>query len=86
MPRAKRPAPCHPDRDHYAKEMCKSCYITSVRKKSSRQKVDADYEERNREARNAVRLARYHKRKTAESSESNHGADGTFLPKPLSSE
>ena len=58
MPRAKRPAPCHPDRDHYAKELCKSCYITSVRKKASRQKVDAAYEERNREERNRIRAER----------------------------
>ena len=77
MPRAKRPAPCHPDRDHYAKEMCKSCYITSVRKKSSRQKVDEAYEERNRETRNADRLARYHQRQSAQSSESTHGEDCT---------
>ncbi len=55
MPKAKRPALCHPERDHYAKGMCKSCYITSVRKKSSRQKVDAAYEDRHRKERNEQR-------------------------------
>ncbi len=66
----KRPAPCHPDRDHYAKELCKSCYITSVRKKSSRQKVDAEYEDRNRKERNRIRAEKakekYWQKKKAE--------------------
>lgn len=58
MPRAKRPASCHPDRDHYAKELCKSCYDQIHRNKASRQKVDAEYEERNREKRNRDRAER----------------------------
>lgn len=58
MPRAKRPAPCHPDRDHYAKELCKSCYDAIHRSKASRQKVDAAYEERNRKERNRDRAER----------------------------
>lgn len=59
MSRAKkRLATCHPDREHYAKNMCKSCYDQLHRNKSSRQKVDAAYEDRNREERNRDRAER----------------------------
>ena len=58
MSRAKRPASCHPDRDHYAKGLCKSCYVQLVRNPETTRKNNAKREERHREERNRIRAER----------------------------
>ena len=55
MSRGKRAASCHPDRDHYAKGLCKSCYVQLVRNPETTRKNNAAREERNRTERNRIR-------------------------------
>ena len=51
------PAPCHPDRRHYARGQCFACYVKLTWKGNSRAKAGARAKQRRRE-RLATRVAR----------------------------